>query len=187
VNKKAIVIGMSAGETDALKTILKDIDSNDEIPFIIVTHIRSNIDGLMQIYRDLTGVEIKEAEDGESIEEGHIYFSPPGYHLSIEDDYTFSLAIEEKVNYARPSIDVLFNSAAEVYKKDLIGIILTGANNDGAAGLKRVEELGGRCIVQNPQSAYMSSMPESAINSVDCPAIMELNEINEYLKCVLTD
>jgi len=183
MKRKLIVIGTSAGGVEALKTVLKDLDANEMTSIIIVTHMSTSVEKLVDIYRRLTGLKIKEAEDREKInDKGHIYFAPFGYHLSIEDNYTFSLAIEEKVNYVRPSIDVLLMAAAEVYKEGLTGIILTGANSDGAAGLKRIEALGGKCIVQSPEEALVDMMPLSAVKEVENPLVMTLHEINDYIK-----
>ncbi len=183
MKSRLMVIGVSAGGVDALKIILNDVKDVETTSIVIVTHIKDSIDKLMEIYRKLTTLKIKEAEDNETICEcGYIYFAPPGYHLSVEDDYSFSLAIEEKVNFVRPSIDILFKSAAEAYRERLTGIILTGANCDGAMGLKRVEELGGECIIQNPEEAFMALMPNSAISEVHSPKIMSLLKINEFIK-----
>jgi len=183
MKNRLTVIGISAGTVDALKIILSDINDDETTSIVIVTHIRDSVDGLMEIYRNITSLKIKEAEDNETIcERGHIYFAPPEYHLSIEEDYSFSLVIEEKVNYVRPSIDVLFKSAAEVYRERLTGIILTGANNDGAMGMKRIEELGGECIIQDPEEAFVDLMPQAAISEVHSPKILTLSKINEFIK-----
>jgi two-component system chemotaxis response regulator CheB len=119
---------------------------------------------------------------------GMAYLAPPNYHLLLEPDRTFTLTIDERVNYARPSIDVLFETAAEAYKDKLIGIILTGANNDGSKGLKKIKEFGGLAIVQDPETAEVASMPRAAIltSVVDhiipleeiAPLLNSLNEIN---------
>ena len=179
---KAIVIGTSAGGVEALKIVLKDIEPTIESPIIIVIHIKERTDGFSKIYGDLNKLKIKEAEDKEEIKNGVIYFAPSDYHLSIEDDYTFSLSVEEKVNYSRPSIDILFESAAEIYTDDLLGIVLTGANLDGALGLEKIEKLGGKCIVQNPKEAYFDIMPLSALKYVSKCKIMSLDSINRYIK-----
>jgi two-component system chemotaxis response regulator CheB len=179
---KAIVIGTSAGGVEALKIILKDLRATIEVPIIIVIHIKERTNGFSNIYKHLNKLTIKEAEDKEDIKNGVIYFAPSNYHLSIEDDYTFSLSVEEKINYSRPSIDILFKSAAEVYTDNLLGIILTGANSDGALGLEKIEKLGGKCIVQDPEEAYFNTMPLSAIKSVSTCEIMSLDLINRCIK-----
>jgi len=182
MNCKAIVIGTSAGGVEALKIVLKDLEPNIKLPIIIVIHIRERTEGFSKIYQTLNRLTVKEAEDKEEIKDGVIYFAPSNYHLSIEDDYTFSLSLEEKVNYSRPSIDILFKTAAEVYTDGLLGIILTGANSDGALGLKKIERLGGRCIVQDPKAAYFDIMPLSALKYVPSSKLMSLDSINRYIK-----
>lgn len=179
---KAIVIGASAGGVEALKVILKDIEPNIELPIIIVIHIKERSDGFSKIYESINRLIIKEAEDKEKIENGVIYFAPSSYHLSIEENYTFSLSLEEKINYSRPSIDVLFESAAEVYTDNLLGIVLTGANSDGALGLERIEKLGGDCIIQDPKNAYFDIMPLSALKYTSKSKLMSLDAINRHIK-----
>lgn len=179
---KAIVIGTSAGGVEALKVVLKDIEQTIELPIIIVIHIKERTDGFSKIYEGLNRLTIKEAEDKEEIKNGVIYFAPSNYHLSIEDNYTFSLSVEEKVNYSRPSIDILFESAAEVYTDNLLGIILTGANSDGALGLEKIRKLGGECIVQDPEEAYFDIMPRAALKCVSTCKIMNLDSVNRYIK-----
>ena len=116
------------------------------------------------------------------IRPGHIYFAPAAYHLLIERDMSFSLSADEKVNFARPAIDVLFESAAQAYGPELIGIILTGANADGAAGLQKIKEFGGLAVVQKPDTAEASYMPQAAINAGPVDCILELNEIAELIR-----
>jgi len=110
-----------------------------------------------------------------------VYIAPANYHLMIENNKTFSLTIDEYVNFARPSIDVLFESAADAYKNKLIGIVLTGSNNDGAKGIKRVKEYGGLAIVQDPETAESPTMPASAIAAVQPDYILSLEKIVQFL------
>ncbi len=183
MKNRLTVIGVSAGGVDALKTVLKGVSNDETASIVIVTHIGDSVAELIKIYRKITTLKIKEAEENEMISEcGYVYFAPTGYHLSVEDDYSFSLSMEEKVNYVRPSIDVLFKSAAEAYREKLTGIILTGANNDGALGLKRIEELGGICIIQDPEEALFDMMPKCAIDEVHSSKILSLIEINKLIK-----
>ena len=151
---KAIVIGTSYGGLEALKLILPKLKEDFPLPLIIVLHIgdHSN-DTFINHMNAACALEVKEAEGNEPILPGVIYFAPPNYHLQIESNFTFSLSTAEKVNFSRPSIDVLFESAAWVYAKYLIGVILTGANSDGARGLKIIKDSGGKTIIQNPCSA----------------------------------
>lgn len=132
---KAIVIGVSSGGMNAMKTILPALPKEFKLPAIILQHIGMQSDNTwITLIRKVLNLAIKEADEKEKIENSVIYIAPPGYHLLIERDGTFSLSIEERVNFAIPSIDVLFESAADAYGDGLIGVILTGANNDGALG-----------------------------------------------------
>lgn len=178
----AIVIGSSAGGLKALKTLLTMLEENFSIPIIIIQHTSPSSDNYITKYlNDLCQLEVKEADEKEVIKGGYVYFSPPNFHLLIEEDFTFSLSIEERVNYARPSIDVLFETAAYTYKEKLIGIVLTGANNDGAKGLHKIKELGGMTIVQDPKTAEVDSMPINAIKATKVDHILTLNAIGELL------
>jgi two-component system chemotaxis response regulator CheB len=125
---------------------------------------------------------IKEAEDKEQIMEGHIYISPADYHMLVEYDKSLALSKDEKVNYSRPSIDVLFESAAAVYGKHLGGIILTGSNHDGAKGLSKIKENGGITIVQDPAEAEYKEMPEAAIRTGKADHIITLQGISQFLR-----
>jgi two-component system chemotaxis response regulator CheB len=126
-------------------------------------------------------LNVKEADEKENIQGGYVYFAPPNYHLLVENNKTFSLSTDEKVNYSRPSIDVLFESAAHVYGPRLAAIILTGANNDGAEGLRLIKEKGGLVIVQDPQSADSSYMPGAALQVVEPDFVLGLPEIGRWL------
>ena len=175
---EAIVIGVSAGGLKALRAILLGLPKGFVIPVIIVQHLSANSDGdWIEILDGMSHIRIKEAEEKEEIDGGSAYIAPPGYHLLIEEDRTFSLSAEDRVNFSRPSIDVLFESAADVYGKSLIGIILTGLNNDGAAGLKYIKNSGGLSIVEDPATAEWSSMPESAIEATEVDYIVPLEEM----------
>jgi two-component system chemotaxis response regulator CheB len=127
-------------------------------------------------------LKIKYAEDKEKIRKGCVYIAPPDYHLLIEDDRTFSLSVDAPVNYSRPSIDVLFESASDVFSEHIIGIILTGANSDGSLGLKRIKERGGLTIVQSPQSAEYPVMPTAAIAETDVDYVLDIEEIADKIK-----
>jgi two-component system chemotaxis response regulator CheB len=135
----------------------------------------------LEHFSKLCSLNIKEADEKENIQAGYVYFAPPNYHLLIENDKTFSLSTDEKVNYSRPSIDVLFESAANAYGPRLAAIILTGANNDGAEGLRRIKQKGGLVIVQDPQSAENSYMPAAALKAVKPDFVLSLVEIGRWL------
>jgi len=175
---KAIVIGVSAGGMNALGQILPKLPADFPLPIMIVQHISPQSDTYMIRHFDsISKVIVKEADEKEEIKPGTVYFAPPNYHLLVESDFTFSLSVEERVNFSRPSIDVLFETAAEVYGDTLIGIILTGANNDGSRGLKRIKDFGGFTIVQTPANSEVSAMPEAAIKITKVDKILDLDKI----------
>ncbi len=179
---EAVVIGSSAGGLNALKTIFKSLDRSFRIPFIIVQHISPDSENyLIQILNDLNRLNVKEADEKEVPRRGMAYLAPPNYHLLVEPDRSFTLTVDERVNYARPSIDVLFETAAEAYRDALIGIILTGANNDGSKGLKKIKEFGGVTIVQDPENAEVDSMPKAAIRTAKVDHILTLEGIAAFL------
>jgi two-component system, chemotaxis family, protein-glutamate methylesterase/glutaminase len=182
---KAVVIGSSAGGLNALKDLFRYLDEKFQIPVIIVQHISPDADNyLIHILNDMKKLQVKEADEKEKPERGNAYIAPPNYHLLLEPDQTFSLTIDERVNYARPSIDVLFETAAEAYRDKLIGIILTGANNDGSKGLKRINELGGLSIVQDPETAEVDSMPRAAILAHKVDKVLPIKEIASFLNSI---
>ena len=179
---EAIVIGVSSGGMNALKFIFSALPAGFRLPIIIVQHISAHSDNeWINILNDKSNLTIKEADEKEKIEIGNVYIAPANYHLLIENDKTFSLTIDEYVNFARPSIDVLFESAAESYKHKLIGIVLTGSNNDGAKGIKRIKEYGGLAIIQDPETAESPTMPASAIAAIEPDYILSLEKIIELL------
>jgi len=179
---EAIVIGVSSGGMNALKFIFSALPAGFRLPIIIVQHISAHSDNeWINILNDKSNLTIKEADEKEKIEIGNVYIAPANYHLLIENDKTFSLTIDEYVNFARPSIDVLFESGAEAYKDKLIGMVLTGSNNDGTKGIKRIKELGGMAIIQDPETAESSYMPASAIAAIEPDYILSLEKIIQLL------
>ena len=179
---EAIVIGASSGGMSALKFIFSALPADFNTPIIIVQHISPRSDNQwIEFLNDKSNLNLKEADEKEKIENENVYIAPANYHLMIEKEKTFSLTIDERINYARPSIDVLFESAAEAYKNKLIGVVLTGSNNDGTNGIKRIKEFGGLAIVQNPETAESSYMPASAIAAIKPDYILSLEEIIELL------
>lgn len=179
---EAIVIGTSSGGMNALKFLFSALPVDFNIPIIIVQHISPRSDNQwIKLLNNNSKLYLKEADEKEKIEHGKVYIAPPNYHLMIERNKTFSLTIDERVNYARPSIDVLFESAAEAYKTKLIGVVLTGSNNDGTKGIKRIKECGGLTIIQDPETAESSYMPASAIASMQPDYILSLADITELL------
>lgn len=185
---KAIVIGVSLGGMDALKHIFEPLPKGFPVPIIVAQHLSPHSNSYLSTYLDeLCHIQVKEAEEKEKIVSGTVYIAPPNYHLLIEKDETLSLSVEPKVNFARPSIDVLFESSADTYGDKLIGIILTGANHDGSTGLKYIKNLGGLTIVQNPKTAYMDLMPKAAINETEVDLILDLEDIPQKLINLIGD
>lgn len=182
MNYEAIVIGVSSGGLNAMKIMFSHLPADFKMPIMIVQHISPRSENQwIDLLNNKSQLPIKEADEKEKIESGMVYIAPPNYHLMVEKDKTFSLTVEERVNYARPSIDVLFESAAEAYKNKLIGVILTGSNNNGTNGLKRIQECGGLTIVQDPQTAESAYMPASAIAAAKPEYILPLEKIIELL------
>jgi two-component system chemotaxis response regulator CheB len=180
---EAVVIGASAGALEALSAILPSLPADYRLPVMIVVHVPPDRKSVMaELFQAKCAIKVREAEDKEPISGGTAYFAPPDYHLLVEADKSLSLSDDEPVFYSRPSIDVLFESAADVYGPSLIAIVLTGANQDGAKGLKAVVEAGGAAIVQSPRGAFASAMPEAAI--AECPEaqVLSLEEIAVYLQ-----
>ena len=183
---KCIVIGVSAGGMDALERICKKIPEKFPLPIIVVQHLHSSQKGfLFEHLNSLCSLTVKDADEKEPIETGFMYFAPANYHLLVEDEKILSLSVDEKVNFSRPSIDVLFESAAYVYTNSLIGIVLTGANNDGALGLNIIKNNGGLTIVQNPEDASSPFMPNAAISMTSVDFILKLDEIVPLLLKIL--
>ncbi|MBD2343004.1 chemotaxis protein CheB [Anabaena subtropica] len=178
---KIVVIGTSLGGLSALQNLLGNLPANFQIPVAIVQHRHKDSDdtlrGMIQEYALLP---VREVEDKDEILPGQIYLAPADYHLLVEPGY-FALSTDGAVSYARPSIDVLFESAADVYGEQVIGVILTGANQDGMQGLKKVKARGGITIVQEPSTAASSVMPAAAISAVAVDWILSLSEISPLL------
>ena len=169
----AIVIGASAGAVEALLRILPALPETGPAVLVAV-HIPPDRDNrLIPLLQPRCAIRIKEAEDKEPALPGTVYFAPPDYHLLVERSGALALSSEELVNYSRPSIDVLFETAADAWGEALTGVILTGANQDGAAGLAAVHRAGGLALVQDPAGAAASAMPEAALAA--CPAARALS------------
>jgi len=176
------VIGVSAGGLAALTAILPELSSPLGMPILIVQHLSPDSDNFLAThFNKLCSLEVKEALDKETIADNTIYFAPANYHLLVERDKTIALSTAERVQYSRPSIDVLFETAAEAYLDRLICIILTGANSDGTRGILRIRQLSGLVIAQSPESAKVDVMPRSAINRAGVDKILDLREIAPYI------
>ena len=179
---RAVVIGASAGGVAALFQVLGTLPSAFAIPVLCVLHLpddrHSQLAGVLQRRLHRPGCE---ARDKESISSGQIYVAGPGYHLSVERDLTLSLSQEEPVHFSRPAIDFLFISAADAYGDGLLGVLLTGANEDGARGLAYIKNNGGRTIVQDPRDAQVALMPEAALALHQPDHILTLSGIGQLL------
>ena len=176
-----IVIGASWGGLDALRRVLANLPDELDVPIAIAQHrgpgsLERALETILQ-----RGIArgVREVDDKEPIERSRVYLAPPDYHLLVERG-SFALSTDERVQFARPSIDVLFESAADAYGEDVIGVILTGANEDGAAGLQRIAERGGTAIVQDPETAERRVMPDAAIAAA-AAVVLPLEEIAPYI------
>ena len=179
---KAVAIGASAGAVQALLEILPALPADYPLALLIAVHVPPDRDNvLVPLLQSRCLLRIKEAEDKEPIRTGTAYVAPSDYHLLVEAGRTLALSSDEAVNYSRPSIDVLFESAADAFGPDLIGVILTGANEDGAVGLRAISFAGGRVIVENPDHAHASAMPQAALKTCPGAPTMRLEEIAHYL------
>ena len=161
---KAIVIGGSAGSVEALGILLPSLPASLRASVLVVLHLpRERPSLLCNIFQGRCALPLREAQDKEPIAAGTVYFAPPDYHLLVDAGPALALSVDAPVHYSRPSIDVLFESAADIYARQLIGIVLSGANRDGAHGLAAIHANGGLSIVQDPASAPVSTMPEAAL------------------------
>jgi two-component system chemotaxis response regulator CheB len=179
---EAIVVGASAGGVEALLNIFTPLRKGFTLPVLVVLHLPDERNSqLAQVFRHRLAIPVEEARDKQDIRPGTLYVATPGYHLSIEADRSLSLSLEEPVHHSRPSIDVLFESAADVFGPGLLAVVLTGANSDGAKGLARVKELGGITVVQDPKEAQVSTMPEAALALHEPDHILTLQGIGQLL------
>ncbi|MBI3893827.1 MAG: chemotaxis protein CheB [Candidatus Wallbacteria bacterium] len=176
-----VVVGASWGGVAALSKLLGALPSHFGLPVAIVQHRRKHAeDTLRQVLQSRCKLQVKEPEDKEPIRPGTVYVAPAAYHLLVEDGH-FSLSTEAKVWHSRPSIDVLFESAADIFCERLVGILLTGANPDGAEGLARIQQRGGLCLVQDPESAESRVMPDAALALLDPDHVLPLEELADLL------
>jgi two-component system, chemotaxis family, protein-glutamate methylesterase/glutaminase len=175
-----IVIGVSAGGLHALGTLLEGLPSDFPVPIAVVQHRSRDSDALATVLQRHTQLEICEIEDKMPFLPGRVYVAPPDYHALIDGDH-FALSVDAPVAYSRPSIDVLFESAADQLGPQVIGVVLTGANHDGAFGLRRISDRGGRTLVQDPASAEVPVMPRAALDRVPEARLGDLKAIAGYL------
>jgi len=178
----AIVVGASAGGVQALLKIFSALKPGFRLPIITVLHVpderRSQ---LAHVFQNRLPIPVKEADDKETIVPGTLYFAAPGYHLSVETDRSLSLSQEDRVFHSRPSIDILFDSAVDAFGPRLAGVLLTGANSDGAQGLARIKQCGGLSVIQDPDDAQARTMPEAALALQAPDYLLPLNDIGQLL------
>jgi two-component system, chemotaxis family, protein-glutamate methylesterase/glutaminase len=177
-----IVIGTSWGGLDAVSRLLDGLDDGVRQPIVVAQHrsVDSVEGGLAGLLGSHTRRIVSDPDDKTELEDFHVYLGPPDYHVLVEDGHV-ALSTDEPVQYARPSVDVLFDSAADAYGERAIGIVLTGANHDGAAGLARIKERGGVAIVQEPETSARRTMPDAAIAATVADAVLPLEEIPAFL------
>lgn len=181
MSPKLVVIGCSWGGLYALREILSAIGPGFPAAIAVAQHrLPGSADGLAGTLQSASSLPILDVMDKSPIEPGHVYLAPPDYHLLVEED-SFALSTGEPVMYARPSVDVLFESAAVAYGNAVVGVILTGANEDGAAGAAVVKKSGGTVIVQEPKGAMRQEMPRAALDAVKPDAVLDLPDIGPYL------
>ena len=177
-----LVIGGSAGSLEVILYALPLLKNPLPISIIIVLHRKNNSDStLTNLFQAKTRIPVKEAEEKEVIRAGHIYIAPPDYHLLIEKDRTVSLDYSEKVHFSRPSIDLTFQTAAETYRESLAGLLLSGANADGAEGLELIKLTGGMVAVQNPKTAEVSYMPQQALDKLEPDYILDIKQVADFI------
>jgi len=183
----AVVIGGSAGSVDALIQLLPALPEGLKPPVFCILHLPQDRDSrLAELFDERLPVPVREAVDKEAIAAGTVYFAGSGYHLSVERDFTFSLSCEPPVHYARPAIDLLMESSAEAYGDGLLGILLTGANHDGADGMARIRACGGFTVVQDPMDAQVATMPLEAIRRCNPHLVLPLARIRALLPLLET-
>jgi len=172
-----VAIGTSWGGLAALTKLLGDLPSDFGIPVVVVQHRSKDSERLLvQLLQDTTDMKVGEIEDKDPLTPGTVHVAPANYHVLIEDGYA-SLTIEEPVRFSRPSIDVMFSSAADTYGAAAIGVVLTGANEDGARGLAHIVRRGGLALVQDPKTAEIPIMPQAAIRVVPTAEVLPLETL----------
>jgi two-component system chemotaxis response regulator CheB len=186
VSYELVVVGASWGGLHAVGTVLDGLGETSNVAIVVAQH-RGPGGGerLAPLLQRRSPLLVREAEDKDMLSGGVVYLAPPDYHTLIESDGTISLSTEGHVRHARPSIDVLFRSAAEAYRERCVGVVLTGASADGADGLALIKHLGGVAIVQDPRTAERREMPAAAIEAAHVDIVLPLEEIGLFLRGLL--
>lgn len=177
---RLVVVGVSAGGLFALRTIMAGLPAGFALPVVVVQHRSKDSELLCELLQECSPLTVGEVNDKEAIAPGRVYVAPPDYHLLVEPGH-FSLSTDEPVRYSRPSIDVTFMSAADTFSPDVVGVVLTGANADGARGLRRIMDRGGHGVVQDPETADVKVMPQQAIKLVPEACVLPLDQIAAHL------
>lgn len=176
-----VAIGTSWGGLMAMSKLLSELPADFPIPIVIVQHRSKDSDRLLsQLLQDSTPLTVCEVEDKDLLEPGKVHVAPADYHVMIERGY-LSLTVEAPVRYSRPSIDVMFTSAGDAYGKEAIGVVLTGANEDGALGLAHIVKRGGKALIQSPKTAEIPIMPEAAVRAVPTAEVLPLPQLGKRL------
>jgi two-component system, chemotaxis family, protein-glutamate methylesterase/glutaminase len=180
---KAVVIGGSAGSFQGVVKILSQLPQGFPLPIIMCLHRLKHVrNGFVEALSIKSVVQVTEPNDKETIKKGSIYLAPANYHMSIELGNHFALSTEEMINNSRPAIDITLGTSAFVYRDKLIGILLSGANRDGALGMKYIAERGGLTIVQEPSECMIDTMPKAALAATKIDHVMKVDQIVEFLK-----
>ncbi|MEO1051701.1 MAG: chemotaxis protein CheB [Bacteroidota bacterium] len=179
---KAVVIGGSAGSFQGVVKILSQIPADFSLPIIMCLHRLKHVrNGFVEALSIKSKAEVREPYDKENIKRGKVYLAPANYHMSLELGNFFSLSTEEMINNSRPAIDITLDSASYIYRDKLVGILLSGANKDGAMGMKRIKDRNGLTIVQDPAECMIDTMPTAAMNLTTIDYVMKIEDIVRFL------
>ena len=182
INKQLLIIGGSAGSLEILTFLLPKLILPVTYAIVIVIHRKQASDDLLTgLLQNDCSLPVREVGEKEVIRAGRVYLAPSDYHLLFEKNKSFSLDHSEKINYSRPSIDVSFESASHVFKENVLGLLLSGANQDGTAGLKQIRKMGGKIIIQDPQTASFPYMPTHALQEFLPDAVLAKEEMNTFI------
>ncbi|MGD1317863.1 chemotaxis protein CheB [Chryseobacterium sp. 2R14A] len=177
-----VVIGGSAGSLQVILEMIKNLKENLRFPIVLVLHRKAHSTNILQtLLQQFISAEVVEIDDKSEIENGKLYIVPADYHLLFENKKTMSLDSSEKMNYSRPSIDVTFRSAAEVFGENLVGILLSGANADGVEGLYHIKKNNGKVWIQDPETAEVNFMPKQAVEEIDYDQIIKPEDLANYI------
>lgn len=179
---RAVAIGGSAGAFDALRTLLPALPREISVPLLVVMHVAAETRNVWGAVFESSELMVREAEDKDVVEAGSVYVAPPNYHMLVDRSGRLQLSVDPRVHFARPSIDVLFESVAWAYGQDVLGIVLSGANADGAAGLAAIARAGGHAWIQAPETAMSALMPRAALEAVPAAHALGLSEMADVLR-----